>query len=47
MDLTVTVYVLSAFTILGTILLPIIGVVISIMRAGPPPDVKDSEDTAS
>jgi len=41
MDLTMTVYVLAAFTIAGTILLPIVGVAISLMRAGTPPDVED------
>lgn len=44
MDLTTAVYVLSAFTIAGTILLPIVGVAISLARAGTPPDVKKDED---
>lgn len=44
-DLNMTIYVLSALTIIGAVLAPIIAIVLTIMRAGSPPEPEQKDSS--
>ena len=47
MDLTITIYVLAALTLIGAVFAPIIAFILTIRSAGPPPDVAEKKEDAA